>query len=240
MPKEFQTLLRILNHRRAIRNFLPEPVPPAIIEECIQAALLAPSSSNLQLWEYYHVIHPDKKQALIKACMSQPAAANAPDLVVVVTRHDLWRQRCKANLDFIRSLQQDEPKEKPIKAETYFRKTIPMLYYDIGGILGFLKAIGAFFIGLRRPMYREVRASQVRSMGHKSVALGAQTFMLALSAEGYDSCPMEGIDSHRIRSILELPRGAEINMVISCGKRAEGGIYTPRFRLPIENVFFRI
>ncbi len=230
----------IVEHRRAMRNYLPEPVPQEIIRRCIERAILAPSSSNLQLWEYYHVQAPDKKKALVEACMSQPAAANAPTLIVVVTRHDLWRQRCEANLNFIRNLNQKEPDDKPIKAETYFKKTIPALYTDFMGILGWLKKIGAFFIGLRRPMFRELTASEVRTMSHKSVALSAQTFMLALSAEGFDSCPMEGMDSKRIKHILGLPREAYINMVISCGVRAEGGIYAPRFRLPVEEVFFTL
>ena len=42
---------------------------------------------------------------------------------------------------------------------------------------------------------------------------------------GYDSCPMEGIDSKRIKKLLNLPRKAQISMVISAGKRAKNGIY---------------
>ncbi len=53
----------IVEHRRAMRNYLPEPVPQEIIRRCIERAILAPSSSNLQLWEYYHVQAPDKKRA---------------------------------------------------------------------------------------------------------------------------------------------------------------------------------
>lgn len=230
----------ILEHRRSIRNYLPEQVPDAVIKRCIESAILAPSSSNLQLWEYYHVKSQDKKDALVKACMSQPAAKTAPNLIVVVTRHDYWKKRCDANLDFSKKVAWEEPEDKPIRASTYFTKTIPTLYFDFLGILGFIKMLFSFFTGLRRPMFREVRASQVLTMSHKSVGLGAQTLMLALSAEGYDSCPMEGFDSKRIQKLLSLPRNAKINMVISCGKRAEGGVYGPRFRLPLEDVFFEV
>ena len=34
---------------------------------------------------------------------------------------------------------------------------------------------------------------------HKTCALAAQTFMLAMSNEGYDTCPMEGFDSRRVK-----------------------------------------
>ncbi len=230
----------LLEHRRSIRNYLPEQVPDDVIKRCIESATLAPSSSNLQLWEYYHVKSKDKKAALVKACMSQPAAKTAPNLIVVVTRHDYWKRRCDANLDFFRKVAWDEPDDKPIRASTYFTKTIPALYFDFLGIFGVLKKVFSFFQGLRRPMFREVRASQVLTMSHKSVGLGAVTLMYALAAEGYDSCPMEGMDSKRVRKILDLPKGAKINMVISCGKRAEGGVYGPRFRLPIDEVFFEV
>ena len=231
-------LKAILNHRRAIRRYQSELVPDEVIERCVESAILAPSSSNLQLWEYYHVKSPDKKAALVKACMSQPAAKTAPNLIVVATRHDLWKQRCQANIKDFADAGKVDPAEKPIDANTYYTKTIPILYKDFLGIFGYMKMIFAFFVGLRRPMFREVRASQVVTMSQKSVGLSAQTFMLAIAAEGYDSCPMEGIDSKRIKKLLDLPRGAKINMVISIGKRAEGGIYGPRFRLPVKDVLF--
>jgi hypothetical protein len=46
---------------------------------------------------------------------------------------------------------------------------------------------------------------------------------------------MEGIDSKRIKSLLNLPRKAQISMVISAGKRAENGIYGKRYRLNSKN-----
>ena len=151
-------LKEILVHRRAVRRYLPEQVPDDVIHRCIESAILAPSSSNLQLWEYYHVKSKEKKEALVKACMSQPTARTAPNLIVVVTRHDLWNQRCQANLKNFQDTKFEEPKEKLIKAETYFTKTIPTLYRDFFGIFGYLKMIFSFLVGLRRPMYREVRA----------------------------------------------------------------------------------
>ena len=44
--------------------------------------------------------------------------------------------------------------------------------------------------------------------------------MLSLRAFGYDSCPMEGIDSARIKSYLTLPKSDQICMVISAGKKS--------------------
>jgi nitroreductase len=75
---------------------------------------------------------------------------------------------------------------------------------------------------------------------HKSAALAAQTFMLSMTAEGYDTCPMEGFDSKRIKRFLGLPRGAEINMVVSCGPGRPEGIYGARLRVPEREVVFEL
>ena len=80
----------------------------------------------------------------------------------------------------------------------------------------------------------------MRAVVHKSAALAAQTFMLSMAEVGYDTCPMEGHDSLRIKKILNLPLGAEINMVVSCGIRLEEGVYGKRFRIPFEEVYYKI
>jgi nitroreductase len=53
--------------------------------------------------------------------------------------------------------------------------------------------------------------------------------MLAMVEAGYDTCPMEGIDSLRIKKLLGLPYGAEVNMVISCGIGTEGRLSKTSF-----------
>jgi hypothetical protein len=37
---------------------------------------------------------------------------------------------------------------------------------------------------------------------------------------------------------MNLPHGAEINMIITCGKRVPEGIYNERFRVPMNEVVF--
>ena len=79
-----------------------------------------------------------------------------------------------------------------------------------------------------------------RVVVHKTCALAAQTFMLAMANEKYDTCPMEGFDSSKMKSILKLPYGAEINMVVSCGIREEQGVWGDRMRIPIDEVYRKI
>lgn len=74
-------------------------------------------------------------------------------------------------------------------------------------------------IGLFRPIVREVSEGDMRVVVHKSCALAAQTFMIAMANEGYDTCPLEGFDSKQMKKLLKLPHGAGVNMVIACGIR---------------------
>ena len=60
--------------------------------------------------------------------------------------------------------------------------------------------------------------------------------MLSIAAEDFDSCPMEGFDAVRTKKVLNLPSGAEINMIIAVGKGTEAGIWGPRKRVPYEEV----
>ena len=166
-------------------------------------------------------------------------------MVVVVTRKDLWKQRAKANISFLDSAfskveMTDKLQKRKQQAIIYYSKVIPTIYFDIFGILGMIKYFIFQIIGLFRPIYRQTRLSDMRIVAHKSAGLAAENFMLSMAAIGYDTCPMEGSDTLRIKHILKLPRGAEINMVIGCGIRDESGIYGPRFRVPFEKVYFKV
>jgi nitroreductase len=82
--------------------------------------------------------------------------------------------------------------------------------------------------------------TDVKVVTHKSVALAAQNFMLSMNEIGYDTCPMEGSDTTRVKKILNLPRKAEITMIIGCGIKDEKGIYAPRFRVALDEVYKRV
>ena len=80
----------------------------------------------------------------------------------------------------------------------------------------------------------------MRTVVHKSCALAVQTFMLAMSEQGYDTCPLEGFDSRLVKKALHLPHDCGINMVITCGIRLPEGVRGERFRLPFDQMYHRI
>jgi nitroreductase len=240
-----KTVSEAIAYRRSTRVYKDQAIDPQKVKECLVNASLAPTSSNLQLWEFYHITDKNFLSKMTKACLGQNAAKTAQQLVVVVARKDLWRKRAKANLDFLDKVyDKDDLSERDLKrkkmAKAYYGKLIPTLYTDFLGILGLLKYIVFQIVGLFKPIYRQTRDSDMRIVAHKSAGLAAENFMISMAAIGYDTCPMEGSDTLKIKQILKLPRGAEINMVISCGLRDDKGIYGPRFRVPFEVVYNRI
>lgn len=228
-------------YRRSVRIYKDETLDNDKVRKCLQNATLAPTSSNLQLWEFYHVVDPEVCKKIARASFNQPAARTAKQLVVVVVRKDLWRKRAKANLAFLKNNFGDKPDSAYSKKEkfalSYYKKLIPNLYSEFLGILGLIRYLFFGVVGWFRPVYRQVRVSDMRIVAHKSAGLAAENFMISMAAIGYDTCPMEGIDSLRIKKILGLPYSAEINMLIGCGIRDDSGVYGPRFRVPFDSVY---
>lgn len=237
-----KTVQDAIAYRRSVRVYdANQSIDTAVVKECIRQATLAPTSSNLQLWEFYHVTQQETKNALVKACLNQNAARTAQEIVVVVARKDKWKSRVKANLTFLEEqFQQQEVRDakREKMATNYYTKIIPTLYSDFLGILGVIKKMIATAQGISKPMYRQVLQSDLNIVAHKSTALAAQNFMISMAANNYDTCPMEGFDSKRVKAILDLPKTAMINMVISCGIRGKGGVYGPQFRVPFNEVYF--
>ena len=233
-----------IQFRRSVRVFQNEAIDEQKVKECIQLATLAPTSSNMQLWEFYHVVTPEIIQKLAKASSNQNAAKTAQQLVVVVVRKDLWRKRVESNIDYLNTQYGNKPPSKYSKREkfatNYYQKIIPTLYFDFLGIIGMIKFIFFQVIGIFKPIYRQARQSDMRIIAHKSAGLAAQNFMISMASINYDTCPMEGFDSLRIKKILHLPATAEINMILGCGIRDENGIYGERFRIPFEETYFKI
>ena len=239
-----RTVTEAIEYRRSVRIFKKQGIDANKVRKCIINGTLAPNSSNLQTWEFYHVTNRTVLNSITKACFNQNAAKTANQIVVFVVRKDLWRKRAKANVDFLNSVfdkKTGRNTERNRKlALKYYKVAIPTMYTSFFGILGFLRYIFFQIVGIFRPIFREVRLSDIRIVSHKSTALAAQNFMLSMNEIGYDTCPMEGSDTSRIKKILNLPSSAEINMVIGCGIRDIKGIYSERYRIPFEGGYKEI
>jgi nitroreductase len=237
-------LTEVLNYRRSVRVFdKNQPLDTEKVRQCVELATLAPNSSNMQLWEFYHITEPELKEKVSHACLKQSATSTADQMVVFVTRQDLYKSRAKGILAFEReNIKKYSPEERHAKRikqrEMYYGRIMPFLYSRFFGLLGFFRVLIIQTTGLFRTIVRQVSENDMKVVIHKSTALAAQTFMIAMANEGYDTCPLEGFDSKVLKKALKLPRSAEINMVIACGVRdGNKGIWGERYRVPFEEVY---
>ena len=239
------TLEEIINYRRSVRHYKNEPIDADKVKHCLELATLAPNSSNMQLWEFYNIVNPETLKKIAEACLNQQSATTAQQMVVFVARQDLHRKREKEMLNLeSKNVLKNSPKpkqEKRLKSwKMYYGRIMPFLYTKFLGVFGIVRKIIVNVIGLFRPIVYQVSENDMRVVVHKTCALAAQTFMLAMANEKYDTCPMEGFDSTKVKSILKLPYGAEINMVVSCGIREEQGVWGERMRVPFDEVYRKI
>ncbi len=240
-------LKQVLHFRRSVRVYDKEQaIDTEKVKHCLELATLAPNSSNMQLWEFYHITQDTLMAEISEACLNQSATSTASQLVVFVTRQDLHKKRAQFVLDFekenIKKYSPEDRQEKRINdRKMYYGKIMPFLYTRFFGIVGAVRLLITRTVGLFRPIVRQVSENDMRVVVHKSCALAAQTFMIAMANEGYDTCPLEGFDSKRIKKALNLPYSAEINMVISCGiRKGNEGIWGERCRVPFEEVYHKI
>lgn len=227
---EVEEFRKTVMSRRSVRRFDPTPLPDTVLNDCLDMALLAPNSSNLQPWEFHVVKSPELRKQLALACLNQNAARTAQVMVVIVARTETWQEHCDLMLE-----EWPEP-EVPGIVEKYYRR-VAKLHYRQGplSLLGWGKRLLAGIVGLRRPVPRgPFTHADMKVWAAKTAALASENFMLALRAHGFDSCPMEGFDEHRVRKLLQLSADGFVVMVVGCGKRAVDGVYHPRIRFARE------
>lgn len=235
----------VVKYRRSIRYYKDQAIDTEKVKHCLELASLAPNSSNMQLWEFYHVTDPEILKKLSVACLNQKAATTARQMVVFVTRQDLFLKRARKmkeleSRNIINNSPRETQKNRLWQRELYYGKVMPFLYARFLGVLGVFRLLLVNIVGLFRPIIYQVSENDMRVVVHKTCALAAQTFMLAMANEGYDTCPMEGFDSRMVKRMLKLPLGAEVNMVISCGIREEQGVWGDRMRIPFDEIYKKI
>lgn len=223
--------------RRSVRKYKKQPVPDEVINKALDAALIAPNSSNLQPWEFYWVRSEDKKSKLVEACLSQGAATTADQLIVFVSRIDTWKKHANQIIEHGKANERS-----PSSLIKYYTKLIPFFYrQDPFGILGCIRSVMFFTLGLFRPMMRGPRFKKdLFEVVSKTTALACENFMLAIAAQGYGSCPMEGFDERRVKKLLKLNSKSHVVMVISVGAVDPDGIWGEQFRVPRDQVVFTV
>lgn len=80
-------LRKLIERRQSCRNFQTKPVPIELIENCIDAARLAPSACNSQPWKFIVINEPSRSEQVALALQEggmNRFAKNCPAFIVVV------------------------------------------------------------------------------------------------------------------------------------------------------------
>lgn len=232
---------KVVASRRSVRVFTDKKIPEEVIQNCIEDALLAPNSSNLQTWKFIRVKTEAKKKELARLCMNQSAARTASELIVCAVNLEQWRKIQHLMLDYFNENEKKTGEKTPAGALTYYKKIVPLAYNQGPlGIVGLLKKIAITLKALSGEVIprKPTNKADMRVWAHKSCALACENLMLSMRAHGYDTCPMEGFDDARVAKFLNLNPSEEVCMILACGERAENGIYSERIRMD-KDLFYQ-
>lgn len=218
----------IVESRRSVRRFTSEAVPDEVVNKCLDLAMLAPNSCNLQPWMFYWVKDAAVREKVVTACLNQNAAKTSQQLIAVVARTGTWRKHCEQQI----ALWPD--KNIPKVVQKFYSKVAPFQYYQGPfDLFGRAKKMLTSVVGLTRPIPRGPNSThEMETWAVKSTALAAENLILAFKAFGYDTCPMEGFDEVRANKALKIPKDGQIIMFLAVGKCADNGIYHSRLRFP--------
>jgi nitroreductase len=225
---EFESLAKA---RRATRNFSPDPVAVELLERLIEIARWSPSGYNLQPTHFVLVTDPTVKARLVPACLKQRQVAEAAAVIVITGDRRVAENNFKEMLDAEKSAGSiDEAYEKLL------RKIIPLVFGQGPAGLGRLWKSALPVLGPFMPI-PSIPAVYMRYWLTKQTMLCAMTLMLAATAAGLATLPMEGFDERRVRRVLRIPRSQMIPVVIAVGYSAEKDL--KKTRLPLERFVHR-
>ena len=86
--------------------------------------------------------------------------------------------------------------------------------------------------------YYEGKEQTMRDEAMRSCGIAAQTLMLAATAMGYESCPMDGFDFAEVAKIINLPEDHVVTMFVVIGKGTKEPWERPG-QLALEDVVVR-
>jgi nitroreductase len=189
---------QVIRSRKAVRAFLPTPVPRALVEEMLRVARHAPSNSNTQPWSV-HVLAGEAKDRLSQALLRSHERDDLP-----ASRHfpDELPAACKAR--------QAEFGRRYYAAAGIDRADAAARYRQTGRNFLFFEAP----VGLIFTIDRCLAPHSWADLG-----MFLQTLMIAAKARGLDTCPQVSFVRHEavVRELLGLPAEQTVVCGMSLG-----------------------
>lgn len=234
MESATNDILTAILRRRAVKSFEAVEIPPALREQILNAARHAPSSFNMQPYQFFWVESPARKADAAKLCMGQMPAQTASALVVAVADIGSLAATSQSQLEWMRRNGFSDEKLRDYERTAKIGRIIFMP--GPFGIFGALKWSVCRLVNIWKIFgMPPVSRRDVFKWATKGTSLACANLMVAAEALGLNTCPMEGFDGRRLSRFLGLsPRYHEIVMVIAIGKKSPSCVEPPQWRRPLE------
>lgn len=233
MNNNWETFKEINTNRRSIRDFDGNTIIDEEIKEILAQASLAPSSGNSQPYQFHWVKNTGLKHKVAQACNGQRAAATASTILVLVASTGAAKTSIKKH-----KLHVIQSKDLSDKSKNYNMKTIDTMakFLKFGSLIIWTPLLNLF--SLIKPITSLIPFGGIgiRNWAAKNSIFAAQNLMLAAADKGYDTCPMEGFNPLKIASLLKLPYGSVIPVIIALGKRKTNAHLEPQWRKSFEDM----
>lgn len=191
----------ILEKRRAINFFAPEKdVSESELRRIVEDAAKAPSSFNLQPWNFMVLRERDEKTRLKKIAWDQPKITEAPVVLIMLADRDGWKA---GNETF----------------EKVFKKFI-----EIGKMT---EDKHDWFADATKSLYGKSE-EYAQGFACKNAGLFAMSLMYCASNMGIHTHPMDGFDHEAVRKEFNIPENYWIPMLIAVGHLKPGVEILPK------------
>jgi nitroreductase len=94
-------LFEAIESRRSIRKYTDEPVPDELLDKVLDAARLAPSTSNTQSWKFKVVRDPETRARIREGAYGQKFIEQAPVVIACCIDFDGFKDRGKQTLKLV-------------------------------------------------------------------------------------------------------------------------------------------
>lgn len=199
-------IIEAIKERRSINFFEPgKEIPDGKLQELLELANLAPSSSNLQPWKVIVVKSPEKKKILRKCAFDQPKVEEASVVLIMLADPEALEENIDRAMDSWEQLGYIKPEAK----EANKNRT-----------QNFYGAVDS----LRRKIFAV-----------KNTSLFAMNLMITARGLGLETHPMDGFNEESIKKEFQISDNKIIPMLIAVGYLKEGIKLLPRaFRRVID------
>lgn len=236
MEGDSEAFERITLARCATKFFDEKPVPEDVLKQVLALVLRAPSGFNMQPYQCIVVTSDEAKQKLSKGMLGSNQQRVLEAGASVIFAADLNSMKNMGKLTTLLAEAGEAPefiRKVPLYASLFSTGhnrlvRIPMTIF---------KKI-AFGV-IRRLGKGMPTIAGAETWAFKNTMLAVQELLLAATAHGLASCPMEGFDMRRLRKQFRIPLRYSIPIVVSIGYASEEKQDAKSLRFAPEEVYHR-